>query len=227
MSDAFANPAWNALHSTHSHLAVTLGLACKYPADVAPFSALQENTPAASVDLLALLEPQEITYVVDPEPPIVDGLSVEPGPLCLQMNFPPKAPLPALPPEIAVEKLTCADAPAMVGLTDIAYPGYFRPKTCLMGNYYGVWNQGSLVAMAGERMCPFPFREISAVCTHPEHHGRGYAAALISQLLHDHRANQVFSTLWVLSSNRKAIEVYLRLGFQPIGEVQLYRVTRI
>ncbi len=225
--DAFANPVWNALHSTHSHLVVTLGLACKYPADIAPFSALQENTPAAAADLLALLEPNEITYVVDPEPPTVEGLSVEPGPLCLQMDFTLDAPLPALRSDIAIERLTCADAQAMVGLTDIAYPGYFRSKTCLMGNYYGVWQDGALVAMAGERLCPSPFKEISGVCTHPEHRGRGYAAALMTQLLHDHRRMGALSTLWVVVSNRQAIDLYARIGFVPVRQVQLHRVIRL
>jgi ribosomal protein S18 acetylase RimI-like enzyme len=226
MSDAFANPVWNALHSTHRHLAITLGLACKYPSGVAPFSALRENTPAAVADLLALLEPNEITYVVDPKPPSIDGLSVEPGPLCLQMNFPPDAAPPALRNDLAIEKLTCADAPAMVGLTDIAYPGYFRPQTCRMGRYYGVRQDGILVAMAGERLCPFPFREISGVCTHPEHRGKGYAAALMTRLLHDHRRTGALSALWVLSSNRQAIDLYRRIGFIPVRQTQLHRLIR-
>lgn len=227
MSDAFANPVCNALHTTHSRLAATLGLACKYPADVAPFSALRENTPAAAADLLALLEPDEVTYVVDPAPPTVEGLSVELGPLCLQMNFLPEAPLPTPAIDIAIEKLTCADAPAMVGLTDIAYPGYFRPKTCLMGNYYGVWKNRTLVAMAGERLCPFPFKEISGVCTHPEHRGNGYAAALMTRLLHDHRRMGALSALWVVVSNRQAIDLYGRIGFLPVREVRLHRVKRL
>ncbi len=225
--DAFANPVWNALHSTHSHLAMTSGLACKYPADVAPFSALEQNTPAALGDLLSLLEPNEITYVVDPAPPAINGLRVEPGPVCLQMSFPADALLPAMRAGIVIEQLTCADAQAMVGLTNIAYPGYFRPKTCLMGNYYGVWQDGVLVAMAGERLCPFPFKEISGVCTHPEHRGNGYGAALMTQLLHDHRRTGALSTLWVVVSNRQAIDLYARIGFVPVRQVQLHRVIRL
>ena len=224
--DAFADPVWNALHSTHSNLAVRFGRACKYPVDVAPFSALEENTPEAMANLLALLEPDEATYVVGPAPLATKGLIVEPGPFCLRMDFPPNAPIPPIGPTVRIERLSCADAPAMVGLTDLAYPGYFRPRTCVMGNYYGVWKQETLVAMAGERMCPFPFRELSAVCTHPEHRGHGYAAALISHLLQNHRANHAFSTLWVVASNRNAIELYLRLGFQTTGRVQLHKITR-
>ena len=226
VADAFTNPVWNALHSTHRDLAVGFGRACKYPADVAPFSALEENTPEAMTALLSLLRPNEVTYIVDPAPLAVDGLRVEAGPLCLRMDFPPEAPLPSIRPGIRMERLSCADAPAMVGLTDVAYPGYFRARTCVMGNYYGVWSEGRLVAMAGERMCPFPFRELSAVCTHPEHRGRGYAAALMTQILHDHRRDGALSTLWVIVSNKKAIALYERIGFLGVSEVRLHRITR-
>jgi ribosomal protein S18 acetylase RimI-like enzyme len=224
--DAFTNPVWNALHSTHRELALTFGRACKYPANVAPFSALRDNTTEAMADLLALLETGETTYVVEPQPPCTQGLSVDPGPLCLRMDFPPTSPIPAIRPEIRVEKLSCSDAAAMVGLTDVAFPGYFRPGTCRMGSFYGVWNGGDLVAMAGERMCPFPFREITAVCTHPEHRGHGYAGALISRVLEVQRATGSFSTLWVVVTNVTAIELYRRMGFVGVGEVRLWRISR-
>jgi GNAT superfamily N-acetyltransferase len=224
--DAFANPAWNALHSTHSDLAVSFGRACKYPAAVAPFSALEESTPDAMADLLTLLQPGETTFVVDPQPPSIHGLSVEPGPLCLRMDFSPDALIPTIPARIQIAKLSCADAPAMVGLTNVAFPGYFRPETCRMGDFYGVWSGGMLVAMAGERMCPFPFREITAVCTHPEHRGHGYAAALVAQVLHSQRDKGALSTLWVVVTNLKAIELYRRIGFLEVGEVRLWRICR-
>ena len=224
--DAFANPVWNALHTTHSDLAVRFGRACKYPADVAPFSALEENSADALADLLTLLKPGEVTFVVDPQPPSILEVTVEPGPLCLRMDFPSDAPIPEIPARIRIEKLSCADSAAMVGLTDVAYPGYFRPGTCRMGNFYGVWNDGTLVAMAGERMCPFPFREITAVCTHPQHRGHGYAAALVARVLAEQRRIDARSTLWVVVTNLKAIELYARMGFLAVGEVRLWRITR-
>jgi GNAT superfamily N-acetyltransferase len=230
-ADAFADPVWNALHTTHRALALTVGLACKYPRDVAPFAALGENTSAAMRDLHSLLQPAETTCVIDPAPPWVDGLLVEPGPVCLQMSFPPDAPLPEIEPGLkpVMVPLSCADGPAMVALTDVAFPGFFRPRTCVMGHYYGVRDPQDperLVAMAGERMCPFPFREVSGVCTHPEYRGHGYAAALIAQVLAKQRSLEALSTLWVVHSNQKAIDLYLRLGFYRVREVQLHRVTR-
>jgi GNAT superfamily N-acetyltransferase len=230
-TDAFANPVWNALHSTHREFALTAGLACKYPRDISPFAALAENTPAALRDLHWLLEPGETTCIIDPPPPQVEGLQMEPGPVCLQMSFSSEASLPEIDSRLrpVIATLTCTDAAAMVALTDAAFPGYFRPRTCAMGHYYGVRDPedpNRLVAMAGERLCPFPFREISGVCTHPEHRGHGYAAALIAQVLEKQRSLGASSTLWVANTNRKAIDLYLRLGFYRVREVQLHRVTR-
>ncbi len=231
-ADAFANPVWNALHSTHRQLALVKGLACKYPREVSPFAALAENTVEAVEDLRALLEMGEATYVIDPAPQEVAGLRVEAGPVCVQMSFPPEAALPEADADInpIIATLTCDDADAMVALTDLAFRGYFRPETCRMGHYFGIWdpeNPGRLVAMAGERLCPYPFREISGVCTDPGYRGRGYAAALIGRVVEEQRRLGALSTLWVAKSNQKAGDLYLRMGFEVVREVQLHRITRI
>jgi GNAT superfamily N-acetyltransferase len=232
-NDSFANPIWNALHSNHEHLALSSGLSCKYPADIAPMAALAENTPTALRDLHSLLEPQETTYVLGDVPPSIEGLRYGGAVPCLQMFFARDATLPTLGNlgESKIVPLTCADALAMVSLTDIAFPGFFRSRTCVMGNYYGIWNYtrdgDHLIAMAGERLLLDPWREISGVCTHPGHRGRGYAASLITQLLHDHRNRNAISCLHVVTTNQPAIDVYLRLGFQILREVHLHRVRRI
>jgi ribosomal protein S18 acetylase RimI-like enzyme len=224
-ADSFADPVWNALHSTHRQLAVVKGLAFKYARDVTPFAGLAENTAAAMGDLCYLLEPGEVTYVIGAKPPAVEEVRVELGPLCLQMAFPPEAPPPEVSSDIAT--LTCADAEAMVGLTDVAFPGFFRARTCLMGSYFGIWEGDKLVAMAGERLCPQPFREVSGVCTHPDFRGRGYAAGLIGRVIAEQRRLGALSALHVASVNHRAIEIYLRLGFEKLREVQLHKVTRI
>ena len=231
----FANPIWNALHSTHRHLALTASLAIKYPADVAPFAALAEPSLAALHDLHSLLLPNEATHILtELPPPSTPTLRYETTIPCLQMTFPPTAPLPALLPNPNIVPLTCSDAPAMVALTDIAFPGYFRPRTCAMGNYYGIWHPHDptrLISMAGERLVvtlpnQTPYREISAVCTHPGHRGQGLAAALMTQLLHDHRAANSISCLHVVSTNHSAIAIYHHLGFQTLREVHLHRLLR-
>lgn len=224
--DPFANPVWNALQTTHQLLALTAGRACKYPQDVAPFAAVAENTPEALRDLHSLLLPGETTYVANEQPRDVAGLRSEGTVSCLQMVFPQTLALPEAKP-IEIAPLTCADAPAMVELTDVAFPGFFRSRTCLMGSYYGVWEHGKLIAMGGERLVMNPWREISGVCTHPEHRGKGYAPRIMTQLLQDHREAGRTSCLHVVSTNHTAIELYLRMGFSILREIDLYRISRI
>ncbi len=233
--DPFANAIANALHTSHQHLAQTHGLARKYPADIAPFACLAENTAAALRDLHTLIAPNETTYVLGDAPPATDTLLYRGALPCLQMAFPLSASLPAIASALPIVPLTCADAPAMVALTDVAFPGFFRPRTCVMGSYFGIWNPadpaapahpGQLLAMAGERLILHPTREISGVCTHPDHRGQGLAAALTAHVLHHQRSLQARSVLHVLATNHAAIRIYHRLGFQTLREVHLHRLKR-
>ena len=102
----------------------------------------------------------------------------------------------------------------MVGLTDIAFPGFFRARTGEMGTYYGVREVGELVAMGGERLMPGRYTEISGVCTHPEHRGKGLASKLIWQLVRDHRRDGFVSWLHVTATNMNAIALYRRMGIR-------------
>jgi len=227
--DPFANAIGNALHTTHHHLALSSNLALKYPADIAPFACLAENSPAALRDLRTLMAPGETTYVLGDPPPSTDTLLYRGATPCLQMAFPEQSSLPAINASLPISPLTCADAPAMVALTDVAFPGFFRLRTCLMGSYFGIWNPtnpSQLIAMAGERLILHPTREVSGICTHPDHRGQGHAAALTARILHHQRGLQARSVLHVVSTNHAAINLYHRLGFQTLREVHLHRLKR-
>ena len=228
--DPFANAISNALHTSHQHLALTHNLALKYPADIAPFACLAENSPAALSDLHTLMAPGETTYILGDDPPSPTNTLLYRGATpCLQMAFPENAALPAINSALPISPLTCADAPAMVALTDAAFPGFFRLRTCVMGAYFGIWNPADttqLIAMAGERLILHPTREISGICTHPDHRGQGYAAALTTHVLHHQRSLNARSVLHVVSTNQTAINLYHRLGFQTLREVHLHRLKR-
>jgi predicted GNAT family acetyltransferase len=130
--------------------------------------------------------------------------------------------------KIEIVKLSEADADEMVALTTLAFPGFFRQRTCEMGSYYGVRSaSGELIAMGGERLKLDGFTEISAVCTHPSFRGRGLAAAIIWQVVREHHKEGVVSWLHVASANRRAEELYLRMGFKEIRRVTLRRVSRV
>ena len=198
----FLNPVWHALHTKHRDFALEAGEACRYPADVAPFAAVGASSVSAGVEELNR----------------IDTLK------CLQMVLPDEVKPPER--EMDLVPLSIEDAPAMVALTDVAFPGFFRSRTYAMGSYFGIRAEGKLIAMGGERLKLDGYPEVSGVCTHPDHRGKGYAASLIWEVVRKHRRDGDVSWLHVASANRRAIELYHRMGFVTSREVTLHRVTR-
>ncbi len=220
----FSNPVWHALRTMHSHFALTAGDACRYPADVAPFAAVAAPNESALQSLHSLLVLGEYVWLVGESYPSVPQLSCQETLKCLQMVLPENVTPPAPTPEIV--RLSNANAQEMVALTTIAFPGFFRNRTCEMGSYYGIRSEGELIAMSGERLMLEGYPEISGVCTHPEHRGKGYAASLIWQVVRDHRRDNVVSWLHVSAENHHAIELYIRMGFKVVRTVTLHRICR-
>jgi predicted GNAT family acetyltransferase len=220
----FSDPVWHALHTKHSHFAVTEGDACRYPADVAPFAAVTTPSADAFRELASLLAPDEWVWVFAPERPAVPELNFIETLVCLQMVLPEEV----NPPEPAMDlvELTAADAPDMVALTTIAFPGFFRSRTYEMGSYFGVRVDGELVAMSGERLMLDGYPEVSGVCTHPAHRGNGYAAGLIWEVVRKHRRDGDVSWLHVAAPNYRAIDLYKWMGFVTSREVAVHRVSR-
>ncbi len=217
--DRFANPVWNALQTRHRAFAVMNGSACRYPADMAPFAAVAEPDEKAMCDLYDLLVPGEAVWVAGEDLRVVKVLeTIE----CLQMLLSPDA-APAGPPHETVV-LNCRNETEMIALTEIAFPGFFRPRTCEMGRYLGIRVDNQLVAMGGERLALEGYTEISGICTHPDHRSRGYAAAIVRQLAAMHRANGIASWLHVTSTNLNAIRLYRGLGFETVSRVMMNRV---
>jgi ribosomal protein S18 acetylase RimI-like enzyme len=224
----FSNAPLEALQTSHQLFAIAAGRARKYPAEVTPFAAIEDNGVDALRDLFSIMNPGEATYIVSEAPPTMPKGLICGGPLGVkQMTYPHERPLPLVSDcDMSIEPLSCANAAEMVELTSIAFPGFFRIRTCEMGNYYGIRHDGRLIAMCGERMAIRDYREISGLCTHPDFRGRGYAAVLMMQLMRDHRIGGLRSYLHVSANNANAIALYERMGFDHRGEFQLYLLTR-
>lgn len=216
---------WNALETAHSHFAVGCGSARRYPAEVVPFGALADASQVTLEEFGELLEPGEQVYVLGNPPEAGNGLSVGPPLHCHQMLGPLHAAVEAVTGEMEPLLLSSKDANAMVALTTLAFPGFFRQRTCEMGTYYGIRVDGELVAMAGERLALPGLREISAVCTHPAHTGNGYAQKLMTCLMQDHASAGFRSFLHVSKGNTRAIALYERLGFRVARAVTLWPVS--
>jgi ribosomal protein S18 acetylase RimI-like enzyme len=210
--ERLANPVWAALTSGQRHLARELGAMLHYEPVVAPFCAVPE--PGMPVPALDLERLREDVYFVGAIPAVPAGWQMKELGGVLQMIY-RGGPVEARPADGIVE-LDALD-PAMQALTAVAFPGYFRARTGTMGRYAGIHEAGSLVALAGERMDFGELREVSAVCTHPDHTGRGHARKLVRHIMHGMQQEGVTPMLHVGAQNARAIALYEALGFAPNG----------
>ena|SRR5690242_14796894 len=206
------NPIWSSLATGHRAMARVNGLAARYPSDISPLSAIRESSPQAFADLRALTQPGEIVGLATGfEVAVPDDWEIVVSRFIDQMvcdDFHPGA---AIEPLLLSDK----DVPEMVALTKLTQPGPFEHGTIGMGKYLGVRSpDGALMAMAGQRMSLTNFREISAVCTHPDHQGKGYAGKLMTILAREIIADGKMPILHVKTENASAKHLYAKLGFR-------------
>jgi len=216
------NPAWAALTGRHAHLAIGDGPVRRYPAEVSPFAAIAD--PASLPVLAERMVPGEIAVLWAPGalevPETVDLLMRFD---CLQMvafDFRPA--------EVNNEAdlLGLEYAQEMQDLAVLTKPGPFGLRTPEMGYYIGVHDGEKLIAMAGERMKPDRFTEISAVCVHPDYLGRGHARRLMSIVGKRIVADGRVPFLNVLPDNTGAIKLYETLGFTPRHMMQVHLLQK-
>jgi ribosomal protein S18 acetylase RimI-like enzyme len=119
-------------------------------------------------------------------------------------------------------KLSDEHIPQMIRLTQLTHPGPFDARTIDFGDYYGIFDGGHLVAMAGHRMKPVPYTEISAVCTHPDYTGRGYARQLVEFQINRIMEAGNIPMLHVADGNERAYAVYRKMGFEVRSSMYFY-----
>lgn len=232
-----ADPIQTALATLQHGLGEHTALVRKYQTAIAPFAALADDSPEALQELHSLMAPGEMClYISNIAPPETPGLRLRGSFETVQMLWPEEQPI--FPAELSsIDSLTCAQAPEMLELIAVAFPGLFREQTCRMGLYRGLRGvpgtslEGKLIAMAGDRFClntpeGTEWREISGVCTHPEATGQGLATRLIASKLHEHCAAGVRSFLHAAADNVRAIGIYERLGFRHERRFTLQCVIR-
>jgi len=206
------NPIWRALTTRQAHLGDHHGIASKFHAEVSQLGGFAEPDFAALARLVPIGEVAGI---------FIDEVSATPGfeivltaPL-LQMTYGARAIDDDAAAKHAIESLTAADVPAMMALAALTKPGPFNRRTSEMGEFFGIRVGGELVAMAGQRLRLPGHIEVSAICTHPDHVGRGYGAALTRFQVRRIRAAGEQPFLHVRGDNTRAITLYERLGFDP------------
>ncbi|MBD0841574.1 MULTISPECIES: GNAT family N-acetyltransferase [unclassified Streptomyces] len=217
------NPALASLTGPHARFAERRGRVLRYPADVSPWVALPDDPadgdwadvaelagPGAQALLIGFRgtvpEGWEVTFRAEGVQLVDDGVAAVPDPEAVRLGP--------------------ADVPEMLDLVARTRPGPFLPRTLELGTYLGIRRDGALVAMAGERLHPPGWTEISAVCTDPAARGQGLAGRLVLAVAHGIKKRGETPFLQAAADNTGAVRLYQALGFRLRGTT-VFMGTRV
>lgn len=217
------NPIWEALQSRHRDIGLARGDVARYPAHIAPFLGVPSEGVDVADGMAALVEPGETTLLLDRMPRVPPGFEGRKLAMLAQM--------------VCTQAVEETDGPEIIrlderhredvlALTALVYPHYFRPHTMQLGRYFGIYQDGRLAAIIGERMGMDEWQEISAVCTHPDFLGRGYARHLLTMLSNDVLAQGRTPYLHVANENARAKDLYLRSGYTVRRDIPFFSLRR-
>lgn len=221
--DKLDNPAWYSLSETHSGFAIDYNDIKFYHPDYCPFGGWTEKTGVISSHIDSYAALADNFFIIGKRPVLSHQLQIKREIVCLQMVANTSM---AIENKDEIYPLTVVHMEALYELVNIVQPGYFKRKTGLLGNYFGIFKEGKLVAVTGERMQMNVFTELSAVVTHPAYTGRGYAKQLLS-----HTASNIFSQdktpyLHVIEDNEPAIRLYKQLGFTTRRKISFWQINK-
>ncbi|WP_396022574.1 GNAT family N-acetyltransferase [Cellulomonas palmilytica] len=206
------NAAWHSLTGAHARFARGNDLVLRYDPEVSPFTAVRDwGHPDVWDAIVELVGPGALFPVSGDAPTLPDGWVVE-----RQLGGVQLVETDALQPRPDDEAVVLGadDVPEMLALVKRTQPGPFAPRTHELGRYVGIRREGRLVAMAGERLQPGGWTEISAVCTDAAHRGQGLATRLVLDVAHHVHERGDRALMHAAESNTGAIAIYERLGFR-------------
>jgi ribosomal protein S18 acetylase RimI-like enzyme len=216
------NPVWYSVSETHKNFGIDFGTIKFYHPDYCPFGGfIAFDNMEQSISEYAKLTNN--FFIIGQKPDVPDSLKLNNELICLQMIIHDKIEADI---EDQIVKLEEEQLEDLLGLVKIVYPDYFKKKTAELGNYYGIYKNNQLVAVTGERMQMDEYTEVSAVITHPEHTGKGYAKQLVT-----HTVNAIFEKkktpfLHVAESNIGAIKLYEKLGFEIRTKISVWNIVQ-
>ena len=218
------NMVWHTLSGAHAHLSVGTAAARRYASGLSPIIGFADPDRPAFADLEPHCAPGEHLYSSGWSGPAPAGWQIELDTTMHLLVW--DAPAPGADDALAAQALGPAHVPLMQELVALTKPGPFNVRTRELGDYFGVFDGERLVAMAGERMAAGPYREVSAVCTHPAYQGRGLARRLVALLVRRELARGETPVLHVTTENTGARRLYERMGFRHYRRFALRGVAR-
>jgi predicted GNAT family acetyltransferase len=223
MQHLLDNPIWNGLISGNGHLANGTDEIRYFDQEVSPLIGMKEYSES-NFNTLHQLITEDRTLImltafaveVPEQWQLIRNIKI------LQMLF--NGTVPAEDQQFT--QLQKQHVPAMLALTKLTNPGPFAERTIEFGNYEGIFIDNELAAMAGQRTRPRPYIEVSAVCTHPDHHGKGYAGKLMASQIRQIARQSCTPFLHVRSDNDTAIKLYQKLGFDVRTEIHFNTIRK-
>lgn len=221
MTDVLDNPVWHALDTGNSNLAKGNGDVKYFDIEVSPFVAMRDVNTESFNELYTELPAGRINFLAHTQlitlPPQWKLIACVHGYQMVHDQI-----ISTGEPDIQSFELSTEHADDMISLAKLTNPGPFSSRTIEFGYYRGIWHDSKLIAMAGQRMQPFNYAEVSAVCTHPDHAGKGYARQLLAEQIERIRAAEMIPFLHVKYDNERAVKLYERLGFVVRSDMYFY-----
>jgi GNAT superfamily N-acetyltransferase len=216
MSSLLDNIFWHCLSGPHARFATGVDHIRRY----APgFSPIIGSRDAGHPDFAAIepfCAPGEPIYIDVWSGPAPDGWEIEKDARMMKMIWDGPSPGDDVAPDAVL--LGPEHATQAVELTRLTNPGPFGIRTPELGDYFGYFEDGRLIAMAGERTEAPGLREVSGICTHPDFQGRGLARRLTLKLIHRHSQRGLRTYLHVMTHNTGARHLYAKMGFRDYLE---------
>ncbi len=224
MPNLLDNIIWLTLSGKHAHFAAGSGAVRRYAAGFSAIVGFPESQSPDFEALAAFCDIDEQVYCPEWTGAAPEGWCIHVEKPVLRMVWQEAVPrVDAFPDAVPLDSEHAARALELARLTN---PGPFGLRTIELGEYFGWFESGHLVAMAGERMHAGPYREVSGICTHPDFRGRGLARRLALKLIRRQMLRGEIPFLHVMADNADARRLYIEMGFRDYCETTLRLISR-
>ena len=225
MTSLLDNIMWSCLSGPHAKFATGEGSVRRYAPGFSPIVGFEDPHNPDFDTLGKYCEPGDSFYTDIWNGPAPPGWRIDKDARMWKMVW--RAPMPMEDSAPDAIPLRAEHASQAVELAKLTNPGPFGFRTPELGEYFGYFDGGRLVAMAGERLCAGDLQEVSGICTHPDFQGRGLARKLTLKLVYRQMHRGMTSFLHVVSTNEAARGLYEKMGFRNYRETPVRVITRL